>query len=65
MAGQMGGGMMPPGAAEQMKNMSAEDMKRAAEEMKNLSPEQLKAQYEQAQSHAKRRRITSIARVSN
>jgi hypothetical protein len=47
MAGQMGGGMMPPGAAEQMKNMSAEDMKRAAEEMKNLSPEQLKAQYEQ------------------
>ena len=53
MAGQMGGGMMPPGAAEQMKNMSAEDMKRAAEEMKNLSPEQLKAQYEQAQSHAK------------
>ena len=33
MAASMGGGM-PPGAAERMKNMTAEDMKRASEEMR-------------------------------
>jgi len=47
----MGG--LPPDAAEQMKNMSAEDMKRAAEEMKSMTPDELKAQYKAAQLHAK------------
>ena len=52
MAGSMGFGA-PPGAAEAMKNMTAEDMRRAAQEMGNMTPEQLKTQYEQAQGHAK------------
>ena len=52
MAGSMGLGA-PPGAAEAMKNMTAEDMRRAAREMGNMTPEQLKTQYEQAQGHAK------------
>ena len=45
MAESMGGGMgMPPGAAEQMKNMRPEDFARASEEMKNMTPDQLKNQ---------------------
>ena len=52
MAGSMGMAM-PPGAAEAMKNMTADDMRRAAGEMGNMTPEQMKAQYEQAQGQAK------------
>jgi len=53
MASSMGMGGMPPGAAEAMQNMSADDMRRAADEMKNMTPDQLKSQYEQATQHAK------------
>ena len=37
MAGSMGMAM-PPGAAEAMKNMTADDMRRAAGEMGNMTP---------------------------
>jgi|TARA_B100000683_G_scaffold102704_1_gene101363 tetratricopeptide (TPR) repeat protein len=52
MAGSMGMNM-PAGATEAMRNMTADDMRRAAEEMGNMTPDQLKSQYEQAQGHAK------------
>ena len=51
MAESMGGGGMPgmpPGAAEQMKNMRPEDFARASEEMKNMTPDQLKNQARKA-----------------
>jgi len=50
----MGGGMqMPPGAAEQMRNMKPEDMARVSEEMKNMSPDQLKSQMNTNMNHHK------------
>ena len=52
MAASMGGGM-PPGAAEQMKNMTAEDMKRASEEMANMTPDQLKSQMNAAMNQSR------------
>lgn len=52
MAGSMGMAM-PPGAAEAMRNMTADDMRQAAQEMGNMTPDQLKSQYEQAQGQAK------------
>jgi len=52
MAGSMGMNM-PAGAAEAMRNMTADDMRKAAEEMGNMTPDELKSQYEQAQGHAK------------
>ena len=53
MAASMGGAGMPPGAAEQMKNMTAEDMKRAAAEMSNMDAESLKNQYSAAMNQQK------------
>ena len=47
MAANMGGGnmpYMPPGAAEQMKNMKPEDFARASEELGQMDPETLKSQ---------------------
>ena len=47
MAANMGGGgmpYMPPGAAEQMKNMKPEDFARASEELGKMDPDTLKAQ---------------------
>ena len=47
----MGGpGAMPPGAADQFKNMSADDLKRASEELKDMDPETLKSTMNAAQS---------------
>ena len=44
MAASMGGpGAMPPGAADQFKNMSADDLKRASEELKDMDQETLKS----------------------
>ena len=53
MAASMGGAGMPPGAAEQMKNMTAEDMKRAAAEMANMDADTLKNQYSAAMNQQK------------
>jgi tetratricopeptide (TPR) repeat protein len=54
MAASMSGGAgMPPGAAEQMRNMTADDMKRAAAEMGNMDAEQLKSQYTAAMNQTK------------
>ena len=51
MAASMGGpGAMPPGAADQFKNMSADDLKRASEELKDMDPETLKSTMNAAQS---------------
>lgn len=51
MAQSMGGGMgMPPGAAEQMKNMTADDFRRASEQMKNMTPDQMKSQMDAARN---------------
>ena len=47
MAANMGGGgmpYMPPGAADQMKNMKPEDFARASEELGKMDPDTLKAQ---------------------
>ena len=53
MAASMGGAGMPPGAAEQMKNMTADDMKRAAAEMSNMDADTLKNQYSAAMNQQK------------
>ena len=53
MAASMGGAGMPPGAAEQMKNMTADDMKRAAQEMGNMDTDTLKNQYSAAMNQQK------------
>ena len=55
MAASMGGGMpgMPPGGAEQLKNMTADDIKRASEEMSKMSPDQFKNQMNAAMNQQK------------
>ena len=55
MAASMGGGMpgMPPGGAEQLKNMTADDIKRASEEMSKMSPDQFKNQMNTAMNQQK------------
>ena len=53
MASMGGATHAAPGAAEQMKNMTAEDMKRAAAEMSNMDAESLKNQYSAAMNQQK------------